>query len=222
MAGLQIPFKVTEGYLGPQSKFEAYGLEMLAHPDPIIDMAGPTTEIIMKTLPGTRVTTKMLSTALKKECNEYHLIRRQGDNFLFLLAPPHPGFYKFQIYALPKGEAGPSMQGVFNYIVHCPNPENDIPFPKQYPQFKDGGYLTEPLKIPKGNRDPEVKFNVSVPNSSDVQVKVNNDWNPLEQTSPGTWEGLVDLSKNYPPGAKVKLNCKFGGHNYNTLLEYTI
>lgn len=54
------------------------------------------------------------------------------------------------------------------------------------------------------------------------QVKIDEDWNQLEQVEPGIFDGLVDFSKSYPPNTKVKVNVKSGGNKYNTLLEYTI
>lgn len=218
---IELPY-LTDGYLGKQMKFDSYGLITVSHPDPFIKMDSDRVEIIIGTSEKIRMTTKMISMGTKKECNEYSLVRIQGPNFCFLLRPPVQGFYKFQIYALPSGEAGPQMQGVINYVVYCPGLAADVqPFPKQYPQWKDGCYLFEPYSIPKGTREP-VGFKVYVPKAKDVQVKVGNDWNPLEQTEPGTFEGTVDLSTNYPPNTLVKLNVKYMGNNYNTLLEYKL
>lgn len=220
---VQLP-KITKGYLGPQAKFEAYGLRLLSHSEPIIYMQEdqPEVEIILGTQSGTGITVKLLSHELKKECNEYCLIRCMGSNFLFLIRPPQAGFYKLQIYARPKDEAGPQMLGVYNYLIHCPGNFGDRQFPKQYSMWKDGCYLEEPLSLPKGIKDPMVRFKVIVPKAKDVQIKVGEEWNPLQQTEPETFEGLVDFSTDYAPGSKAKLNVKFSGNNYNTLLEYSI
>ena len=51
---------------------------------------------------------------------------------------------------------------------------------------------------------------------------MEEDWNEVPMTEPGVFEGIVDLSKPYPMGTKAKLNVKFQGNKYNTLLEYTI
>lgn len=220
---VQIP-KMTEGFLGPQAKFEPYGLSLVSHSEPVILMQDDQSEveIILGTQPGTRVTVKLISYERKKECTEYCLIRAMGSNFLFLIRPPLSGFYKFQIYALPKGEAGPQMIGVYNYLIYCPGNFGDNKFPKQYPPWKDGCYLEEPIDLPRGITDPNVKFKVFIPKAKDVQVKVGEVWNPLQQIEPGLFEGFVDFSINYPPGSTAKLNVKFGGGNYSTLLEYPL
>ena len=77
-------------------------------------------EIIIGTSDPVRITTKLLSYERKQECNEFALVRRLGPSFCYLIRPPLPGFYKFQVYALPAGVAGPNFIGVFNYIIHCP------------------------------------------------------------------------------------------------------
>uniref|UniRef100_A0A0B7B7M2 KY-like immunoglobulin-like domain-containing protein n=1 Tax=Arion vulgaris TaxID=1028688 RepID=A0A0B7B7M2_9EUPU len=220
---VQIP-KMTDGYLGPQAKFEAYGLSLVSHGEPVISMQDDQreVEIILGTQPGTRVTVKLISYERKKECNEYCLLRALGSNFLFLIRPPLPGFYKFQIYALPKDEAGPQMLGVYNYLIYCPGNFGSNPFPKQYPPWKDGCYLEEPIDLPRGIRDPSVKFKVCIPKAKEVQVKVGDVWNPLQLIEPGVFEGFVDFSINYAPGSTAKLNVKFTGSNFSTLLEYPL
>lgn len=220
---VQLP-KLTAGYLGPQAKFDAYGLSLVSHSQPVIYMQEDqnTVEIILGTQPGTRITVKLISFERKKECNEYCLIRAMGPNFLFLIRPPLEGFYKFQIYALPKDEAGPQMLGVYNYFIHCPGNFGDNPFPKQYPPWKDGCYLEEPIDLPRGITDPAVKFRVFIPKAKDVQVKVGDAWNPLQLLEPGLFDGNVDFSTGYGPGTTAKLNVKFTGNNYSTLLEYPL
>ncbi|KAL8580846.1 hypothetical protein ACOMHN_017350 [Nucella lapillus] len=227
MAGCVPLPKLTEGYLGKQSKFDEYQLTTLSHSDPVIYMAEDQSEveIIIGTEPDrpTRITTKLLSHDRKKECNEFALLRCLGPSYCFLIRPPTPGFYKFQIYALPHDEAGPNFIGVINYVIYCPHvPQNVVPLPKQYPMWKDGCYLTEPVGIPKGCQEPQLPFRLNIPNAKDVQIKVGEDWNPLPMTEAGIFEGPVDLSNNYPPGTKVKVNVKGQGNKYNTYLEYTL
>lgn len=216
----------TEGYLGKQAKFDEYGLSLVSHSDPMIylEQDQPEVEIIMGVPHGTRITIKMASLDYQKECNEYCLIRALGPNYLFLLRPPMPGFYKFQIHALPADEAGPQFLGVYNYMIYQPTSQHgDRPFPKQYPPWKDGCYLSEPISLPRGVTDSNVFFKLHIPRARDVQVKVGDDWNPLHQTSePGEFEGVVNFSRGYPPGTKAKVNVMFSGSSYNTLLEYTI
>ena len=65
---------------------------------------------------------------------------------------------------------------------------------------------------------------MSPSHASDVclQVKVGEDWNELTMVEPDIFEGDVDLTNNYPVGTKAKVNVKFQGNKFNTLLEYTI
>ena len=53
-------------------------------------------------------------------------------------------------------------------------------------------------------------------------MKVGEDWNELTMVEPDIFEGDVDLTHNYPVGTKAKVNVKFQGNKFNTLLEYTI
>lgn len=41
---VQLP-KLTEGYLGPQAKFEEYGMTTLSHPEPVIYMTDDQEEV---------------------------------------------------------------------------------------------------------------------------------------------------------------------------------
>lgn len=227
MAGgrVELPH-LTDGYLGPQAKFQQYGLTTISHSEPVIWMADdqPEVDVILGTQPGTRITTKLISWERKNECNQNCLVRAMGSTYSFLIRPPMPGFYKFQIYALPADEAGPQLLGVYNYFIHCPGyfGGDQQMFPKQFPMWKDGGYLYEPLSLPKNVRHPAVRFHLCVPNARDVQIKVDNLWTQLQETEPEIFEGLVDFSRGYPSGSKAKVNVKYSGNNYNTLLEYSL
>ncbi|KAK7109511.1 kyphoscoliosis peptidase-like [Littorina saxatilis] len=222
----QVPLpRLTEGYLGKQSKFDEYGLSNVSHPDPVVYMADDQTEveIIIGTEESTRMTTKLLSYERKQECNDFCLVRCLGPNYCYLIRPPTAGFYKFQLYALPSGVAGPNFIGVYNYIIYCPKThEGVLALPKQYPMWKEGCYLYEPLGIPKGYRGGPVHFKLSIPGAKNVQVKVGEDWNELTCIEPGLFEGDVDLTPPYPVGTKAKVNVKFMGAKFNTLIEYTI
>lgn len=221
---MEFPFKVTEGYLGPQAKFFPYGLTTLSHAEPVINSDSNQVEIVIGTSEKTRFTTKLLQQDPKKECNEHVFTQNQGQEYHFTIAVPRTGYYKFQIYALPNSEAGPNMINVYNYILNIKQLDHYVEaFPKQYPIWKqEGCFLFEPLMLLKGIKEP-VKFKYYIPKAVDVQIKAHEDWNPLEQVEPNIYEGVVDFSKGYPSGAKVKLNVKFGrSHKYDILLEYTI
>ncbi|PVD31074.1 hypothetical protein C0Q70_10351 [Pomacea canaliculata] len=207
-------------------------------------------EIIIGTTTETRVTSKLLSHERKQDVSDFALVRCLGPSYCFLIRPPAPGFYKFQIYALPSGEAGPNMIGVYNYLIHCPNtaqekereagywivtnceeeeksgrvrPEKCYNPAQTVPDVEGRRMLPQrTLGIPRGYRGPPLRFRLNIPGARDVQVKIDEDWNQLEQVEPGIFDGLVDFSKSYPPNTKVKVNVKSGGNKYNTLLEYTI
>lgn len=222
---IEFPFKVTDGYIGPQAKFFPYGLACLSHPEPVLILDTNKIEIVIGTSEKTRFTTKLLSVNPKKECNQNVFTQNQGMEYHFTIAVPTAGWYKFQIYALPASEAGPNMINVYNYILHVQNADHYIEaFPKQYPIWKqEGCFLFEPHMILKGSREVGVKFRYFIPKAVDVQVKVGEDWNPMEMVEPNIYEAFVDFSKGYPAGTKVKLNVKFPrSTKYDTLLEYTI
>ena len=48
--------------------------------------------------------------------------------------------------------------------------QNVVALPKQYPMWKEGCYLTEPLGIPMGFRGGPVKFKLNIPGARNVQV----------------------------------------------------
>ncbi|CAG2219659.1 unnamed protein product [Mytilus edulis] len=222
---IEFPFKVTDGYLGPQAKFFPYGLACLSHPEPVLILDTNKLEIVIGTSEKTRFTTKFLQVEPKKECSQYVFTQNQGSEYHFTIAVPHTGWYKFQIFALPSSEAGPNMINVFNYILHVQQADHYVEsFPKQYPLWKqEGCFVYEPHMILKGVREVGVKFRYFIPKAADVQIKVGDDWNPMEKVEPDIYEAFLDFSKGYPAGTKVKLNVKFGrSSKYDILLEYTI
>lgn len=215
--------KISDGYLGPQAKFGLYGLSTISHPEPLLELDTNFIEIEIGTTASTRFTTKLLNCTTKKDNNDYVLVQRRSDRMIFVLILPEIAYYKFQIYALPSNEAGHQMVGVFNYVLHPTQILREVvPFPKQYPQWREGGFLYEPLGLPKGFRGAGVRFKYFVPNASEVMIKVGEDWNPLTKYDNDIWEGVADITKNYARDTKVKLNVKYGGKNFNTLIEYTI
>lgn len=217
--------RLTDGYLGPQAKFFPYGLSCLSHPEPVIRSESNRVVISIGTSEKTRFTSKLLGVDPKGECNQFVFTQVRGSEYHFIIAVPRTGFFKFQLYALPSGEAGPNMINVYNYIVDIKKIDNYVEgFPKQYPLWKqEGCYLFEPIMIMKGLTEASMKFKYYIPHAVDVQIKVGEDWNQLEETEKGIYEGLVDFSSGYPKGTKVKLNVKSGKtHKYDVMLEYTI
>ncbi|XP_052770692.1 uncharacterized protein LOC128210391 [Mya arenaria] len=219
-----IPY-LTEGYLGQQAKFESYGLTCVSHPDPVIRLDTNKVEIVIGMAEKTRFTTKFKRMEPIKEMNECVFTQNMESEVHYNIAVSQPGFYKFEIYALPSGEAGPKFINVFNYLIHVRAVNAYVePYPKQYPLWKqEGCFVYEPMMIQKGC-NYGVAFRYYVPRAVDVQVKAGEDWHKLEKAEQNIYEGYIDFAKhNYPPGTKVKLNVKFGRSNkYDILLEYTL
>ena len=226
MAGQVCLPNLTEGYLGPQAKFETYGLTAASHQDPVIYMDTNKVTIVIGNRGKCRFTSKFKRMDPIKEMNNCVFTQNMGDEFHFSIAVTQTGFYKFEIYALPKEEAGPQFIGVFNYLLVVQNVDTNVEsFPKQYPAWKQEGCLVfEPMTLQKGV-NTMVKFRYFIPKAANVQIKAGDDWNELEKVEPDIYEGYVDFSQGYPEGTKVKLNVKFGGRSvskYDVLLEYTL
>ncbi|XP_045189480.1 uncharacterized protein LOC123546902 [Mercenaria mercenaria] len=219
-----IPY-LTEGYLGEQAKFAEYGLKNVSHPEPVIRLDTNKVEIVIGMSEKTRFTTKFKRMEPIQEMNNCVFAQNMGTSMHFNIAVSQPGFYKFEIYALPSSQAGPNFINVYNYLVHVKFVDEYVePFPKQYPLWKqEGCFVFEPRMIQKGCQSG-VKFRYHVPRAVDVQVKAGDDWYKLDKVEPDIYEGYIDFGKtNYPPGSKVKLNVKFGKSNkYDILLEYTV
>ncbi|XP_060595757.1 uncharacterized protein LOC132749861 [Ruditapes philippinarum] len=219
-----IPY-LTEGYLGEQAKFAQYGLTTVSHHEPVIRLDTNKVDIVIGYSEKTRFTTKFKRMDPIQEMNNCVFMQNLGDSMHYSIAVSQPGFYKFEIYALPGSQAGPHFINVFNYLIHVKFVDAYVePFPKQYPLWKqEGCFVFEPMMIQKGC-NYGVKFRYHIPKAVDVQIKAGDDWHKLEKVEADTYEGYIDFSKvNLPPGSKVKLNVKFGRNNkYDILLEYTI
>lgn len=224
MAGTVDLPRLTEGYLGPQAKFEPYGLKTVSHQDPVIYLDTNKVSIVIGTRDKCRFTTKFKRMDPITECNSCVFTQNMGSEFHFSIAVTQTGFYKFEIYALPSGEAGPHFIDVYNYLLVVQNVDTYVEaFPKQYPLWKqEGCFVFEPMMLQKGI-NTMVKFRYFIPKAVDVQIKAGEDWNKLEPVEPNIYEGFIDFSQGYPEGTKVKLNVKFGRSNkYDILLEYTL
>ena len=223
MAEEEIPY-LTDGYLGAQAKFEPYGLSTLTHEDPVVRLGTNKVKLVIGMTEKTRFTTKFKRMNPIQEMNNCVLTQNMGCEMHFNIAVSQPGFYKFEIYALPTGQAGPNFINVFNYLVHVKNVDTYVePFPKQYPMWKqEGCFVYEPMMLQKGV-NYGVAFKYYIPHAIDVQVKAGDDWFKLDKTDEHVYEGFVDFgANNYPDGTKVKLNVKSRSNKYDILLEYTI
>ncbi|KAK3603018.1 hypothetical protein CHS0354_037765 [Potamilus streckersoni] len=223
MTDVELPY-LTEGYLGPQSKFEPYGMYCISHPDPVIHSNTNKLEIVIGINDKVKFLVKFKQMEPKREINQCVFSQMMGDKLHFSIAVSEVGFYKFEIYALPSDEAGPNMINVYNYLLNIKTIDTYVePYPKQYPLWKqEGCFVFEPIMLPKGINYP-VRFKYFIPHAIDVQIKVGEDWNQLQQSEPGIYDGFVDFTRGYQPGTKVRLNVKSGRSNkYDILLEYTL
>lgn len=224
MADDDIPY-LTEGYLGPQAKFASYGLSNVTHPEPVIRLDTNKVKIVIGMSEPARFTSKFKRMDPIQELNNCVFTQNMGNEMHYNIAVSTTGFYKFEIYALPSGQAGPHFINVFNYLIHVKNVDTYVePYPKQYPSWKqEGCFVFEPMMLQKGV-NYGVNFRYYIPKAVDVQIKSGEDWHKLEKVERDVYEGYVDFSKGYPPDTKVKLNVKFAGkgNKYDILLEYTI
>ncbi|TPP62440.1 putative tgc transglutaminase/protease domain-containing protein involved in cytokinesis [Fasciola gigantica] len=167
------------------------------------------------------------------------VLQQMRDNqVFFLIRFPHPGFFKFQIYALPFSEPGESLPGVFNYLleatqVHRGRNGQVMPFPQQFAQWKEGCYLYTPLDgviSPASSnggsisgQSDTVSFRVSVPRAHAVAVVVGDDWTHLGKVL-DRWEGQVSLKLHWGRERQLALCANYdnGDGNYGTLLEYRL
>jgi len=109
--------------------------------------------------------------------SDYILQQSRGTTAVsFFIKLSKPGLYKLQIYALPFSDTSENLPGVFNYLINCTNTQVTlIPFPKQYGQWKEGCFLSEPLdgqlvqnRTTKGSASTfqHVYFKVDVPKAN--------------------------------------------------------
>lgn len=217
--------KLPHGYLGPQPKFNDFGLNTLSHHDSVIHLETNSVEIQFATAQEMRVTANLIGVDDEKEHPDLVFTQTQGSIVSFVMHLPNTGFYKLQLYAIPARDPSQQLPGVYNYLINCQKATRpSLPFPKQYAQWKEGCYMWEPLTLHKDVSGPTVNFKIGIPKAEAVAVVADNDWVHLQASQPGVWEGKVPLDKHYGKGVKVTVNANYGGDrtNYATLLEYNI
>jgi hypothetical protein len=151
-----------------------------------------------------------------------------------MLKLPKIGLYKFQIFGLPYSDTSESLPGVYNYLINCQNTYASlVPYPKQYGQWKEGCYLSEPTE---GQLDPNrpnkgsastfqyVYFKLDVPKANAVAVVVGEDWTQLDQKASKSWEGEVFMEKHWGKESKAAICANYGSvkASYSTLLEFAL
>ncbi|KAA0187896.1 Transglutaminase [Fasciolopsis buskii] len=234
---------IPPAYLGPMPRFESMGLSTVSHSDPFVQANTGELCIQLNTRPDIplRIMAQLIhaSNDVTEDCSQQVLQQMRENQVFFLIRFPHPGFFKFQIYALPFSEPGESLPGVFNYLleatqVHRGRNGQVMPFPQQFAQWKEGCYLYTPLDgvISPANssgvgsssaQSDMIPFRVSVPRAHAVAVVVGDDWTHLGKVL-DRWEGQVSLKLHWGRERQLALCANYdnGDGNYGTLLEYRL
>lgn len=224
------------GYLGPQPSFKKLGLAATSHDDPYVQTDSGELQVSFRMTQPLRMTSQLLSVVGDKseDCSDYVLQQGRGESVIFMVKLPKTGLYKFQIYALPYSDTSESLPGVYNYLVNCRNTYSTlIPFPKQYGQWKEGCYLSEPQEgTLQANRPSKgsassfqyIYFKIDVPKANSVAIVVGDDWTQLDQKATGSWEGEVFMEKHWGHESKAAVCANYGSvkASYSTLLEYSL
>lgn len=212
---------LPRGYLGAQPKFNDVGLSTLSHNDPEITLDTNEVEIKFRTKNPVKVTANLVNTITQHESSDTIFTQTQGDVVSFIVKMSSVGYHKFQIFALPATDESKTLPGVYNYLINCTRLSHRVlQFPKQYAQWKQGCYLSEPLTIDPDGALSGIPFRVLVPNATAVAATVGDSWTQLENKGSNNWEGRVSAAK----GERLTLNANYGGDSskYATLLEYSL
>ncbi|CAH8854047.1 unnamed protein product [Trichobilharzia szidati] len=229
---------IAPTYLGPMPRFDSMGLKALSHTDPFIQANSGELCIQFARHPEKplRIMAQLIhcSHDVAEDCSQQVLQQTRDSQIYFVVRFPHPGFFKFQIYALPYTEPGESLPGVFNYLLEATQVNRGrngqvMCFPQQFAQWKEGCYLHTPLDgilYPSGSTQPNadtIPFRVSVPTAHAVAVVVGEDWTHLTRVG-DRWEGQVCLKSYWGIENQLALCAKYDNldGNYGTLLEYRL
>jgi hypothetical protein len=239
--GPPAPFPVLgSNALGQTAAFTQCGLTAVSNPDPYVVTETGDLQVSFKLTQPLRMTSQLVlaSASPPKECSEYILQQGSGstDAVTFIIKPPQPGMYKFQLFGVPQKDTTENLPSVYTYLINCmETAETQLPFPKQFGSWKDGCYLYEPFdghlqanRPSKGSASTyqHVYFKMDVPRATNVAVVVGKDWTQLTQKQPGTWQGEVLMENHWKENQerKVTICANFGATStsYSTLLEYSI
>lgn len=202
------------------------GLSAMSHIDPEILLNENTLEIKFKCNKGPVKTTRQLLSCKRDniELSEYVFTQTFHGTITFLINLPEPGYYKFQIFALPVEDESKSLPNIYNYLINCTQATKPVfPFPIQYAGWKEGCYLHEPLYLHKNSILMNLKWKVNVPDAKGVAVVADGDWYQFERKG-NHWEACISLDKYRGKDKKVTLNANFSPDDtkFATLLQYKI
>lgn len=110
---------LPHGYLGKQQRFDEFGLTCVSHIDPVIHLDVNTVTIALKTSIPMRVTANLIALDGDEEFPDFVFSNCLGSQVTFIVNLPSTGYFKVQIYGLPRSDPGQQLPGVFNYLIHC-------------------------------------------------------------------------------------------------------
>ena len=216
-------------YLGPQPMFKQLGISTHSHDDPYIQSHDGDSTVTFKMNKPTRMSAQLLfcSGGRNDDFTEYVLQQGDGDEVTFVIEVPRQGFYRLQIFGLPKDDTRETLPGVFNYLLDYRRASKKaVPFPLQYGVWKQGCHLYKPFQrdLKKDDHGKKVDFRLKVPGAEKVAVVVGETWTQLTQRSSGAWDADVDLSDKYGKDQKLTVCAKFTGgkDTFSTLLQYSV
>lgn len=217
---------IPEGYLGPQSKFQEFGLSTLSHTTPEINLSDNQLEVQINTAKPVKLTSNLIHCSSLKEHPEFVFTQTKDAVVTLMVSLPESGYYKLQLYALPAGDENKTLPGVFNYLINCTRAVNAVyAFPKQYAQWKEGCYLYEPKVLHRDSKLNNINFKVIIPSAKNVAVVAEGEWFHLDQKPNNTWEGVISsLDKHRGKDAKITVNACYGDDEtkFSTLLEFRV
>lgn len=225
MADAERP-SLPEGYIGPQGAFADLGLSVQSHRDPVITARDNHLEIKFTASRPVKFTHQLINCHSEQESNEYVFTHTKDGTVTFVIQLPEVGYYKLQLFALPVADESKSLPNVFNYLIHCTRAMHPIyPYPKQYAQWKEGCFLSEPLILHNDSKLTNVHWNVHVPHAKGVAVVADGEWYHFEHRGGPVWEATFSIDSLRGKNAKITLNANLSTDDetkYCTLLEYKL
>lgn len=218
--------ELPEGYLGAQEKWKEMNLHTMSHPDPEITARDNHLLIKIEAKSHIKFTHQLINCRTDQDCTKYVFAQMKEGVLHMHVHMPESDWYKLQIYALPMADQSKSLPNVYNYLINCVRAIQAVyPFPKQYAQWKDGCFLTEPLVLHSNSKLTNINWQVYVPKANAVAVVADGEWFHFENRGGPVWTAKFSLDKYRNKNTKVTLSANFQGaeeSKYSTLLEYLL